>query len=170
MHSQVFDFQGGDANFDIRFPAGEGLRLVFENAPDVGQRIMTIGTSTSAPPLIETSGTNEIVISAGDLEVVPEGRLCLFNIWQRQGEALDLIAEGRFIRRAVLEPTRLPAPLRADHQGPLLLMMGDSVMHNIPGTRPMLEQMVGHKFRFRKGIRVRSEAIRRRIFGSRRQK
>ncbi len=151
MHRQVFDFLGKDANFDIKFPAGEALHLVFENAPTEGVRVVTIGETTSAPPLIEAEAIDEVVFSAADLDVVPEGRLCIFNIWQRDGGVLDLVAEGRFVRRATLEPLRETAPLLADQQGPLLLMLGDSIIHNIPGTRPFLEQMVGHKLRFPEG-------------------
>lgn len=151
MHSQVFDFQGGDRNFDIKFPAGEALHLAFENAPEHGVRVLTIGETTNAPPLIEVTAEDELLLSSENLELVPEGRLCLFNIWQRDGEVLDLVAEGRFVRRASLEPVGRSAPMQAGAEGPLLLVLGDSVMQNVPGTRPILEQMIGHRFRFPKG-------------------
>lgn len=148
MHSQVYDYQSGQENFDIRFPAGEALQLLFQNAPDHGERVLTIGTDTLAQPLIEVASIADISIDAASLDIIPEGRLCIFNLWQRDGATLDLVAEGRFVRRATIAPALPVAPFTASATGPLLLFDGDSVMHNMPGTRIFLEQMLGHKFRY----------------------
>lgn len=151
MHRQSYDFQSGIENFDIKFPAGEALCLEIENPPEHGERVLTVGMDALTPPLIEIASTGQVQVEAGALEAIPEGRLCLFNIWQRDGQTLELIAEGRFVRRATIAPVLPHGPFTANASGPLLLFDGDSVMHNMPGTRVYLEQMVGHKFRFPEG-------------------
>lgn len=151
MHTQAFDFQSGQENFDIKFPAGEALQLRFENAPASGERVLTVGSDRLSAPLIEVTGNAHVTIGAKTLEAVPEGRLCIFNLWQREGGALHLVAEGRFVRRATIAPALPRAPFRASAAGPILLFDGDSVMQNMPGTRIFLEQRLGHKFRFPEG-------------------
>ncbi|SHG85953.1 putative Ig domain-containing protein [Cognatishimia maritima] len=152
MHVQTFDFQGGAENFDIRFPAGEGLRLALLNAPAGGVKVLTIGENPNLEPLIEVQGQSQFEVEADDLEAIPEGRLCRFNIWHSLGGEMDLIAEGRFLRRASLAPDLPASPFEVTEAAPILLMDGDSVMHNMPGTRVFLQQLVGHQFRFPEGF------------------
>ena len=152
MHVQTFDFQSGAENFDIRFPAGEGLRLAILNAPAGGVKVLTIGENPNQQPLIEVYGQTQFELEAEDLEVIPEARLCRFNIWHSLSGEMDLIAEGRFLRRASFAPDLPASPFEVTESAPILLIDGDSVMHNMPGTRVFLQQLVGHQFRFPEGI------------------
>jgi hypothetical protein len=148
MHIQTFDFHNSDESPSIEFPAGETLRLEFLNTPEDGERVFTVGLETSAGPLIEGTGDQFLTVSSDVLDTVPENKICKYNLWQRAGAQLDLIAEGRLIRRGSIEPQRPSTRLTAGPTSPMLLIDGDSVMQNIPGTRVFLEQMIGHKYRF----------------------
>jgi|GEM_PF-4987830 len=151
MHTVSISFHDENQNIAIDFPAGESLNFEFQNAPDIGERVLTIGENMDDVPLVESVGIENIRVSDDVLRNIPEGKLCRYNLWQREGGRLNLIAEGRFVRRSSLAPVTETTRLVAGTRGPLLFIDGDSVMQNIPGTRVFLEQIVGHKYRFPEG-------------------
>lgn len=148
MHSISLNFHDPEKLSSIEFPAGEALEIKFQNPPDHGERVLTIGLDTGVDPLLEVSGGGRVLVTADRLTVLPEGKICKYNLWQRDAENLDLIAEGRLVRRTSLAPASFSTRLQANSDSPLLFIDGDSVMQNIPGTRVFLEQLLGHKYRF----------------------
>ncbi|MFY0594815.1 MAG: hypothetical protein JXQ85_00155 [Cognatishimia sp.] len=151
MHTVSINFHDENQNIAIDFPAGESLNFEFQNAPNFGERVLTIGENMDDVPLVESVGIESIRVSDDMLRNIPEGILCRYNLWQRDGGRLNLIAEGRLVRRSSLAPASETTRLVAGPRGPLLFIDGDSVMQNIPGTRVFLEQLVGHKYRFSEG-------------------
>ncbi|CUI51511.1 SGNH/GDSL hydrolase family protein [Cognatishimia activa] len=151
MHTQIFDFNNPNRSPTISCAAGETLELKFVNPPPDGERVFTVGMDTQSAALVEEVGFDRVLLDPSTLSSIPEGRICKYNLWQRRGGTLDLVAEGRLILRGSVAPEEVSTQLIANANSPRLLVDGDSVMQNIPGTRVFLEQMLGHKFRFPEG-------------------
>lgn len=108
----VFRLNDGRIFQDIRIFAGEALRLDIEDRDPETTLVLTIGLDASVPPLIQTTGTDSFDLAASALAVLPEGRTCMFNLWQ-QGEGDPvLVKRGSFLARASLQPVGLPIMIR----------------------------------------------------------
>lgn len=108
-----FDLDDGRLFQDIRIFAGEALHLEVRNRDPETSLILTIGLDNALPPLIQMTGTDRFELTSSVLAVLPEGRTCLYNLWQQGATDPILVKRGSFLARASLQPVGLPVMLTA---------------------------------------------------------
>lgn len=108
-----FDLDDGRLFQDIRIFAGEALHLEVRNRDPETSLTLTIGLDNALPPLIQITGTDRFELTSSVLAVLPEGRTCLYNLWQQGDADSVLVKRGSFLARASLQPVGLPVLLGA---------------------------------------------------------
>ncbi|MFD1343070.1 putative Ig domain-containing protein [Litorisediminicola beolgyonensis] len=89
---------------DLRLFAGEALRFDIADRPAAAEIVVTMGEDLHAVPLVQVTGGDTVAVADHELELLPEGRSCEYNIWLRDGGDERLVQRGRITLRASLAP------------------------------------------------------------------
>lgn len=89
----------------------EPLRLVIEDRAAGAEIILTVGSDSSADPVIEVIGTDQILLDAETLSVIPEGATYHYNVWSRTLGQLTLLQRGSLLLRVSIAPSIEPQPV-----------------------------------------------------------
>ena len=78
--------------------AGEDIALRFNDLPSGARVIMSIAVDFDAAPLLQrTFTTQDALMTAESLVVIPEAKGCVYSIWLEQNDDIELVAQGSFL-------------------------------------------------------------------------
>lgn len=106
----------------------EPLRLVIESRAAEEEIIMTVGSDSSADPVIEVIGADQILLDAETLSAIPEGATYHYNVWSRSQGQLTLLQRGSILLRVSIAPSIEPQPVDP------LVITGGTVPQAIVGS------------------------------------
>ena len=110
--------------------AGEPVRLTIQTRPSGAEIIATIATDFTSDPVVEQAGTDQIDLDAATLSAVPEGQVCKYNVWLRDGAGMTLLQYGDFQAR----PSVLPLSVTSDPAPDPLALAGSPAVEATVGT------------------------------------
>lgn len=80
---------------NVEFFSGEPLQFNILNRQSGAEIVLMIAADNQAGPVIEVTGTDQIVLTGDTLLAIPEGGSFVLNIWSRSVDGLSLLVEGK---------------------------------------------------------------------------